>query len=134
MGRVKGGVTWVQSKSEELGTALSLWGENQSFIELGSFGLGGSYDRDWMVQTQEFGNKFRAIDFGDDSNGTNSITLSNIDSTNDANWSISDATSTGSVAIDSLWKLNEWQHLAITIEEDGQTQFLRWRFHCIPAR
>jgi hypothetical protein len=27
------------------------------------------------------------------------------------------------VLVDSLWKLNEWQHLAITIEEDGQTKF-----------
>ena len=27
------------------------------------------------------------------------------------------------VLVDSLWKLNEWQHLAITIEEDGETKF-----------
>ena len=27
------------------------------------------------------------------------------------------------ILVDSFWKLNEWQHLGITIEEDGQTKF-----------
>ena len=39
-GRVKGGVTWVPSKSEELGSALSLWGKLNPLLSLVLFNLG----------------------------------------------------------------------------------------------
>ena len=72
---------------------------------------------------REYSNNFRALDFSDDSNGTNSIILSNLGNRNDANWSTSIDTTAHPLTVNSLWKLNEWQHLAVTIEGDGLTNF-----------
>ena len=93
IGRVKGGVTWVPSISQEFGSALSMWGETQSFVDLGSFRLGGGpMSLTGWFKLREYGNNFRAIDFGDDIYGTNSLVFSNQGSDSSANLVITNAT------------------------------------------
>ena len=54
--QLRGGVTWIPSAKEELGSALSLWGEEQSYLDLGSFNLGGgAMILHRLVQTKKSG-------------------------------------------------------------------------------
>ena len=88
-GRIKGGVTWAPSKSEDLGSALSLWGESQSFVELGSFKLGGApLSLTGWFNLRSYDTNFRALEFGNDIYGSNSVIFSNLGNESTANWTV----------------------------------------------
>jgi hypothetical protein len=74
--QLKGGVTWIASAKEELGSALSFWGEEQSYLDLGSFNLGGgAMSLTGWFKLRNLGDGIRVLDFADDEYGTNAIFL-----------------------------------------------------------
>ena len=75
------------------------------------------------VKPRKYGEGTRPFDFGNHS-GTdafNSLILSLMD--NDGNLTVGKGSQNGSTISPNLWKLNQWQHICITVDEDGTTKF-----------
>ena len=85
--------------------------------------IGGEMSLSAWIKPRKYGEGTRPFDFGNHSGSDafNSIILSSMD--NDGNLTTGSGTYNSSTLASNLWKLNQWQHLCITIDEDGTTKF-----------
>ena len=108
--QLRGGVTWTPSAKEELGSALSLWGEEQSYLDLGSFNLGGgAMSLTGWLKLRSLGDGIRVLDFADDEYGTNALLLTNSQSSNAGSWTV----------VNSLGNQLGWTVATLSGDEDS---------------
>ena len=74
---------------------------------------------------RSFGENLRMIDFGDFSEGkeSNTIILGTAGFGNEGNLTISNGSESKSTIVPNFWKLDEWQHISVTVDENGTTKF-----------
>ena len=104
-----------------------------SYVELGentyennsSLLIGNDITLSGWFKSRKFNHGLRALDFGnyDDGKETDLIILSSSGLGADANFSVSNGSEISSLIIPDFWKLHQWQHVAITIQDDGLTSF-----------
>ncbi|MEL0098747.1 MAG: LamG domain-containing protein, partial [Opitutae bacterium] len=85
--------------------------------------LGGEMTLSAWIKQRKYEEGTRPFDFGNHS-GTNAFNLLRLSSMdNDGNLTTGDGIKNMSSVSTNLWKLNQWQHICITVEEDGATSF-----------
>ena len=130
---IRSGVNWQSSHEDDFKYALSLDGESLSYVELGvgttgdddSLRTGSEITISGWFKSRKLTEGLRTLDFGTYENGVenNTIILSSSGDGSDANFTVSDGAGSQSIIVPDFWKLQQWQHLAISIDEDGLTNF-----------